>query len=150
MQGHVDSTATVLARWQEGDSLWIKLSLTPEYLKYVVPKGFVAIDGTSLTVCEVNRAEGWFTVMLVAHTQQHVIFPFKQPGDAVNIEVDVLGKLIESSVQASLSTITEQMQALQRRCEIYEHRVLQLEASLQQQQQQQTNAPTDTPNTYRV
>ena len=59
-------------------------------LKFIVPKGFVAIDGTSLTVCEVNSGESWFTFMLIEYTQKKIIVPTKEVGGLVNIEVDVL------------------------------------------------------------
>jgi len=59
-------------------------------MKYIVPKGFIAVDGTSLTICDVNQNENWFTFMLVSHTQQKVIIPKKSIGDFVNIEVKIL------------------------------------------------------------
>ena len=59
-------------------------------LKFIVPKGFVAIDGTSLTVCEVNTSENWFTFMLIEYTQKKIVVPKKEVGGLVNIEVDVL------------------------------------------------------------
>ena len=52
-QGHVDGTGQIIERWNEGDSLWIKVAVTNELIKYIVPKGFICIDGTSLTICDV-------------------------------------------------------------------------------------------------
>lgn len=69
-----------------------------EYINYIVPKGFIAVDGTSLTICEVNNERSYFTIMLVPHTQQHVVLPNKNIGDDVNIEVDILAKLIENRI----------------------------------------------------
>ena len=69
-------------------------------MKYIVPKGFIAIDGTSLTVCETGQ--DWFTFMLVEYTQKKIIVPAKQIGDVVNIEVDVLGKYSETALAALL------------------------------------------------
>jgi riboflavin synthase len=83
VQGHVDNVGTILKFEPEGDSLWLRIGAPAELMRYIVPKGFIAIDGTSLTVCEVNHAEGWFTFMLVAYTQQHIIIPTKQVGDKV-------------------------------------------------------------------
>lgn len=73
----------------------IKVEVPEEYIKYIVPKGFIAVDGTSLTICEVGKT--FFTFMLVPHTQQNVVIPSKSIGDLVNIEVDVLAKLAENS-----------------------------------------------------
>ena len=127
----MDCTAKIIERWNEGDSIWMRMHVDDEYIKYIVPKGFVAIDGTSLTVCEVNIAQSqrliqesdekdtdfigdnWFTVMLVPHTQQHVIFPMKDVGDLVNIEVDVLGKMVERSLQNNLHQFEEKLKKLE-------------------------------------
>jgi len=58
----------------------------------VVPKGYVAIDGTSLTVCQVNTKEQWFTVMLIPHTQAIITLPHRKINDHVNLEFDVMAK----------------------------------------------------------
>lgn len=86
VQGHVDCTGVLDEKHVEGDSLWIRIKCDNEtIMKQIVSKGFVALDGTSLTVCEVT--ENTFTVMLIAHTQQHIIIPQKKIGDKINIEV---------------------------------------------------------------
>ena len=77
-----------------------------------VPKGFIAIDGTSLTVCEVvdhdeEYGTGWFSFMLIEHTQNHVIMPHKPVGGKVNIEVDVMGKYVQRSLSSILARMTE-------------------------------------------
>ena len=100
VQGHVDCTGEIIKKWKEGDSLWIKVKVPSNYIKYIVPKGFICIDGTSLTICETNTEESWFTFMLIAHTQQAVIIPNKKQGDFVNVEVDVLAKMVERSLEA--------------------------------------------------
>ena len=61
---------------------------------------------------EEENASNWFTVMLVPHTQQSVILPLKQKGDLVNIEVDVLGKLVERSMEGKMSAIEDRMEQL--------------------------------------
>lgn len=71
-------------------------------MRFVVPKGYIAIDGTSLTVIDVNDAENWFSIMLIVYTQEKVIVSGKGIGDTVNIEVDVLGKYIERLGGASI------------------------------------------------
>lgn len=102
VQGHVDGTGEIVDRWQDEDSLFIKVKVSPELLRYIVPKGFVAVDGTSLTVCDVDTKEMWFTFMLVEYTQKKIILPAKAIGDLVNIEVDVLGKYSENAMAALL------------------------------------------------
>lgn len=95
VQGHVDGTGEIVGTEVEGDSLWIKVKTKPEILKYIVPKGFIAVDGTSLTVVKVFDEEGCFNFMLVEYTQQNVVIPLKKVGQKVNLEVDILGKYVE-------------------------------------------------------
>jgi riboflavin synthase len=109
VQGHVDGTGTIMSMTPENDSLWVKVAAPSVLLNSIVTKGFVAVDGTSLTVVDVNRVEGWFTFMLVAYTQQHIIIPRKQKGDRVNLETDVLGKYVERS----LSSVVERLERLE-------------------------------------
>lgn len=95
VQGHVDGTGEIVSMEPEGDSLWVKVKVAKEVLKYVVPKGFIAVDGTSLTVVDVFDDEDCFNFMLVAYTQQKVVIPLKKVGQKVNLEVDILGKYVE-------------------------------------------------------
>mmetsp|Transcript_6096 Transcript_6096/g.8871 ORF Transcript_6096/g.8871 Transcript_6096/m.8871 type:complete len:262 (-) Transcript_6096:231-1016(-) len=119
VQGHVDGVGTIIEKWNDEDSLFIKVQVDSELLKYIVPKGFIAIDGTSLTVCEVDTDDNWFTFMLVEYTQKKIIIPAKEIGGLVNLEVDVLGKYAENAVASVLPRI-----------EALEQRVKELEAEL--------------------
>jgi riboflavin synthase len=94
VQGHIDCTGTILSTRPDDDSLWLEIGCDPSQMRYVVPKGFIAIDGISLTVVE--ALDDRFTFMLVAYTQDHVTLGRKRPGDAVNVEVDILAKYAES------------------------------------------------------
>lgn len=96
VQGHVDGTGEVRAFQPEGDSLWVTVGATPELLRYIVPKGYIAVDGVSLTVVDVFPDA--FTFMLVAYTQQHISLPYKPADSRVNLEVDILGKYVEKFV----------------------------------------------------
>ncbi|KAJ4840657.1 hypothetical protein Tsubulata_023633 [Turnera subulata] len=96
VQGHVDGTGTIVSKEREKDSLWIKVKVEDDgLLRYVVPKGFIAVDGTSLTVVDVFDEEKCFNFMLVAYTQENVVIPLKEVGEKVNLEVDILGKYVE-------------------------------------------------------
>ncbi|GBG83129.1 hypothetical protein CBR_g36747 [Chara braunii] len=99
VQGHVDGTGQIVDFWPEGDSLWVKVKTTPDILRYVVPKGYIAVDGTSLTVVDVSDEESSFSFMLVAYTQTKVVIPKKEVGQLVNLEVDIVGKYVERLVQ---------------------------------------------------
>lgn len=94
VQGHVDGTGVIESFRPEGDSLWVTISTSPDLIKFIVPKGYIAVDGTSLTVVDVNSQTSCFTFMLVAYTQQKIVIPLKKVGDKVNLEVDIVGKYV--------------------------------------------------------
>lgn len=93
VQGHVDTTGTITEFRRDEDALWVTLSAPTDIMRYVVTKGYITLDGTSLTVVDVG--DDFFNVTLVAYTQDHITLPSKSVGDRVNIEVDVLGKYVE-------------------------------------------------------
>lgn len=105
VQGHVDTMATIAERRPDGNAVTLRFAPRDRaVLRYVVYKGYVAVDGTSLTVTQVNDQEGWWEVMLIAYTQERVVVAGKQVGDTVNVEVDMTAKYIEKSVQAYLES----------------------------------------------
>jgi len=108
VQGHVDGTGSISRFDIDNDALWVTIKAPESIMPYVVPKGYITLDGTSLTVVEVG--DDWFNVTLVAYTQQHIILPKKAIGDAVNIEVDVLGKYVERLLQ--FGTVTSRASPL--------------------------------------
>lgn len=93
VQGHVDATATVITR-SPGDQ-WevVRIALPPQLARYVVEKGSICVDGISLTVSAI--AEDWFEVSLIPETLKRTTLGFREPGDAVNLEVDVIAKYVE-------------------------------------------------------
>ena len=93
VQGHVDGTGTLVAREVDQDALHITVSAPPDILRYLVTKGYIAVDGTSLTLIDVLKDR--FTFMLVAYTQQHIVLPHREIGSRVNLEVDILAKYAE-------------------------------------------------------
>jgi riboflavin synthase len=102
VQGHVDGIGRILEKRPDGNSLVITFSLPESLERYVVEKGFVAVDGISLTVSAIGP--GCFSVALVEYTQTAVTLPRKPIGAAVNLEVDVLAKYVERLMEARLGT----------------------------------------------
>jgi riboflavin synthase len=100
VQGHVDTTATIESVTPDGNALTFRFKpRDTAVLRYIVEKGYVTIDGASLTVTKVqDGTEGWWEVMLIAYTQEKVVTASKKPGEQVNIEVDQVGKYVEKSV----------------------------------------------------
>lgn len=101
VQGHVDTTAKILSVTPDGNALTFRLQPRDKnILRYVVEKGYVTLDGASLTVTKVVDGEdGYWEVMLIAYTQERIVTAAKQPGDDVNVEIDIVGKYVEKSVQ---------------------------------------------------
>ncbi|MCJ1441402.1 MAG: Riboflavin synthase alpha chain [Stictis urceolatum] len=100
VQGHVDTVAVILSVTPDGNAKTFRLKpRDKKVLRYVVEKGYVTLDGASLTVTKVDDGEGWWEVMLVAYTQERVVMAEKKEGEGVNVEVDMVGKYVEKSVQ---------------------------------------------------
>jgi riboflavin synthase len=93
VQGHVDGVATLVSRSPGERTDEVRFSLAPDLARYVVEKGSIAVDGVSLTVAGVSPDT--FTVALIPTTLSHTTLGFRQPGDTVNLEVDVVAKYVE-------------------------------------------------------
>ena len=96
VQGHVDGTGTILGR--EPSEHWevVSIDLPPELARYVVMKGSITVDGTSLTVSAVDDA--WFEVSLIPTTLEATTLGHRAVGEPVNLEVDVLAKYVEAQL----------------------------------------------------
>ncbi|KAJ3272480.1 Riboflavin synthase alpha chain [Terramyces sp. JEL0728] len=107
VQGHVDTTVSIYSITKDPpNSLIFHFQLKEqdiEFLSYIVPKGYVCLDGTSLTVIDVDWSKRLFSVMLIAYTQQRVIMPGKGVGHLVNLEVDPMGKYVENIVRGMVN-----------------------------------------------
>jgi len=93
VQGHVDDMGTISHFRADADALWVTIQAESDVMRYIVPKGFITLDGVSLTVVDVF--DDSFTVSLVAYTQGEITLSQAQVGYSVNIEVDILGKYVE-------------------------------------------------------
>ncbi|MEU1595591.1 riboflavin synthase [Streptomyces sp. NPDC005708] len=93
VQGHVDGTGTVLERRPSDNWELVTVSLPDHLARYVVEKGSITVDGISLTVVEVGADR--FTVSLIPTTLALTTLGLKQPGDPVNLEVDIIAKYVE-------------------------------------------------------
>lgn len=93
VQGHVDGTAQIIAYVQEGNAWLIEFQISKNLSRYIVEKGFVCVDGASLTV--VNCDENTFTIALIPYTRDNTVLGYKGVGNSVNIETDIIGKYIE-------------------------------------------------------
>lgn len=107
VQGHVDTVATIISITPDGNALTFRLKpRDATVLRYIAEKGYVALDGASLTITKVVDASrddgGWWEVMLIPFTQEKVVMGRKGVGEEVNVEVDMIGKYVEKGVIAYL------------------------------------------------
>lgn len=93
VSGHVDGTGKIIDYKDEDIATWLTIEAKSEIIKYIIPKGSIAIDGTSLTV--VDTTENSFRVSLIPITKEETILLKKKIGDEVNLECDIVGKYIE-------------------------------------------------------
>ena len=94
--GHVDGTGRLLGRERAGDDWVLEFGCGVELMAGIVPKGAVACDGVSLTVADLRRT--CFAVHIIPFTWSHTALSDMQPGDAVNIETDVIGKYVQRAL----------------------------------------------------
>ncbi|MFY9930610.1 MAG: riboflavin synthase [Streptosporangiaceae bacterium] len=98
MQGHVDATAAIISRAPSEHWDQVRIGLPAAISRYVVEKGSIAVDGISLTVSAVSpphAADAWFEVCLIPETLKRTTLGTREPGDTVNLEVDVIAKYVE-------------------------------------------------------
>jgi riboflavin synthase len=93
VQGHIDGAGYVISLNEREESVFLTISAPREIMRYVVEKGFIAVDGVSLTVTE--RTADSFTVSLVKFTSHHTTLSALEEGCPVNLEVDIIAKYIE-------------------------------------------------------
>jgi len=103
VQGHVDDTGRVASITWEGEAMLIRFEAPPEIMRYVVEKGFIAVDGVSLTV--VTKDTSSFLVSVVDFTRKHTTLGSRRVGDLVNLEVDIIAKYVEQLSQPRRSGI---------------------------------------------
>jgi riboflavin synthase len=97
VQGHVDGVGEVISREKSDNWDWVRIRIPVDLMKYVVMKGSITIDGISLTVNELG--DDHIAVSLIPETLEVTTLGYKQPGDKVNVEADVLAKHIERLLQ---------------------------------------------------
>jgi riboflavin synthase len=106
--GHVDAPGRVNHLTPEGENWWFGVKVPAEFARYVVPQGSITIDGISLTVArwQNNIAE----IAVIPYTYEHTNIRDRKPGDAVNLEGDVIGKYVERYLQAGHFTVEKESQ----------------------------------------
>ncbi len=104
VQGHVDATGRVASIMRDGGAMIMRFETPAEVMRYIAEKGFIAVDGISLTVVDYDTSS--FQVSVVGYTWEHTNLGSKQVGDRVNLEVDIIAKYVERLSQARSTGIT--------------------------------------------
>ena len=104
VQGHVDGTGKILSLKPEGEAILMKVAAPAEIRRYAVEKGFIAVEGISLTIFKCDTAS--FSVSLVGYTRRNTTLGAKRPGDPVNLEVDIIAKYVEQLTGGGKTEIT--------------------------------------------
>ena len=104
VQGHVDNTGRIASITRDGEARLVRFEATPEVMRFTVSKGFIAVDGVSLTIVDKDTSSFWVSV--VDYTWQHTNLGSMQVGGLINLEVDIIAKYVEQLSQAPSPGIT--------------------------------------------
>jgi riboflavin synthase len=102
--GHVDGRGRVASIIGDGEAVLMRFEASPEVMRFVVKKGFMAVDGVSLTIIDYDASS--FQVSIVDYTRKHTILGNRRRGDVVNLEVDIMAKYVEQISRAPSPGVT--------------------------------------------
>lgn len=103
LSGHIDfSTSIDSVRTIDGNKV-LRINVPPAYRRYIFAKGYIAVDGASLTIAECNRSEGWFEVWLIPETRRSTVLDDRQAGDRLNIEIERGTQVVVDTVRDAIA-----------------------------------------------
>ena len=118
LSGHIDFQATVAEIRRPENNHVLRISVPAPWMRYVFPKGYIAINGASLTIAEADRRAGWFEVWLIPETLRQTTFGDKRVGDALNIEIErqtqVMVETVRDTIEEKLGPLLPALTALLR------------------------------------
>jgi len=97
VSGHIDATGKIVKKKKEQNAIYYDIEIPNDLTKYILPKGSITVDGTSLTIFGIQKSI--FTISLIPHTAKETILGEKEEGDIVNIECDMLAKYVQKMLQ---------------------------------------------------
>lgn len=114
LSGHVDFVAHLAQIRHSENNVVLRIAVPQKWMRYIFAKGYIAINGASLTIAEANREENWFEVWLIPETLRMTVFGQKQVGDTLNIEIERQTQVVVDTVRTMLQeTLGPLMPALE-------------------------------------
>lgn len=102
LSGHVDFLATVQEVQPSGENLCLRIGVPGPWMRYIFAKGYIALNGASLTVADVDKVQGWFEVWLIPETRRMTTFGAARIGQPLNVEIDRATQVVVDTVRATL------------------------------------------------
>ncbi len=102
LSGHIDFRAQIAEIRRPENNRVLRIAVPPQWMRYIFAKGYIAINGASLTVSDVNKAGNWFEVWLIPETLRMTTFEHKDVGDELNIEIERQTQVIVDTVRAAV------------------------------------------------
>jgi len=102
LSGHIDFSAQIESVKASANNRVLRVQVPQPFMRYIFPKGYIAINGVSLTVSAIDRAAGWFEVWLIPETRRMTTFEQKETGDWLNIEIERGTQVVVDTVRASV------------------------------------------------
>jgi riboflavin synthase len=116
LSGHVDFAARIADIAASDTNKKLRIAIPPEFRRYIFAKGYIAINGCSLTIADASRAEGWIDIWLIPETRRMTVLDDKQIGDLLNVEIDrstqVMVDTVREAVDESLGRLKPLLEAI--------------------------------------
>lgn len=122
VSGHIDGIGTILNKKQHYNAVYYKIAISDELLRYCLHKGSVAVDGTSLTIFDIDESS--ITISLIPHTVSESVIGEKNAGDIVNIECDMIGKYIERFISKPVKRTGSMTESFYKKTDFYKGEAL--------------------------
>lgn len=122
VSGHIDGIGTILNKKQHYNAVYYKIAISDELLRYCLHKGSIAVDGTSLTIFDIDESS--ITISLIPHTVSESVIGEKNAGDIVNIECDMIGKYIERFISKPVKRTGSMTESFYKKTDFYKGEAL--------------------------
>ena len=110
LSGHVDFVSEIKGVATQGRNKVLRIDLPPQFGQYVFSKGYIAVNGTSLTVAEIDKSNEWFEVWLIPETRRSTVLDGKRAGDLLNIEIERGTQVVVDTIRDAASKSLGQLQ----------------------------------------